>query len=433
MKNIFTLVFTLGFLFSTNIVSAAPVKQVDGCMPGAKYSTTTGKLCGEVLGQTKVTTTTKCVPSPTVKCATSVTLDAQPTTSLTVTSPNAGQAYQTGQSITINWTSTWYGAGSTLAIDLVKVNPDTTHTNTFLMSVSNLVNDGTETLIIPSTVPSATNYAIHMSIYDPITTLWQDAFSAGTFIIQAVATSTCTINSFTSSPTNIAPGGTSTLTWSTTGCQNVTIGNTTYPVNGSTTVGPLNVTTLYNMTASPLTTTCSSTLPNGTPCPRKAVGVVVNPQNIVVTSVSNTAAATVVDNGPDYALYTMKINVTANGGDVYIDKSIIESASTTLPIIGSNRANVMNTAGTQLTAGFAATVALVGGSATEGIHTYRIQNGNTATFAISVTANGTNTSQRAVLYGIEWGTSDSPVLQNLYTTNMGINGIYKTPYVYVPM
>lgn len=173
---------------------------------------------------------------PTFKCVQG-TINTQ--RSLIVTDPRNGQVYQTGQSITVNWTSTGYGPGSNLAIDLVIVQPDTTHTNTFLMSVSNLVNDGTETLTIPSTVPVGTNYGIHMSIYDPATTLWQDAFSNGKFTIQQTS-STCLIDSFTANPTTIAVGGSSTLAWSVTeGCESVVINHGQSTTNQLSTVGTI--------------------------------------------------------------------------------------------------------------------------------------------------------------------------------------------------
>jgi hypothetical protein len=49
----------------------------------------------------------------------------------------------------------------------------------------------------------------------------------------------CTMNSFSASPTSIYPGGTSTLSWSTSNCNSVTIdGVTGFPGAGSTTVSP---------------------------------------------------------------------------------------------------------------------------------------------------------------------------------------------------
>lgn len=46
-------------------------------------------------------------------------------------------------------------------------------------------------------------------------------------------TAQCVIDSFYASPTNVTSGGYTTLSWSTTGCDYVTIDGVTYPIDGS--------------------------------------------------------------------------------------------------------------------------------------------------------------------------------------------------------
>ncbi len=50
MKKLFLCAFVFGLLFSFTNVSAASVKMIDGCTLSTKYSATTGKPCGTVLG-----------------------------------------------------------------------------------------------------------------------------------------------------------------------------------------------------------------------------------------------------------------------------------------------------------------------------------------------------------------------------------------------
>lgn len=51
--------------------------------------------------------------------------------------------------------------------------------------------------------------------------------------------SQCTINSFSASPTNVDNGGYTTLSWSTSNCDYLSIDGVSYPANGSGTFGPL--------------------------------------------------------------------------------------------------------------------------------------------------------------------------------------------------
>jgi hypothetical protein len=82
----------------------------------------------------------------------------------------------------------------------------------------------------------------------------------------------CVINSFTANPTTITSGGSSTLSWNTTGCTSVNISNLNYnvPVDGSQVVYPVHTTT-YTLTAygengSPITLSRTVTVSNPQIC-----------------------------------------------------------------------------------------------------------------------------------------------------------------------
>lgn len=154
-------------------------------------------------------------------------------------------------------------------------------------------------------------------------------------------------------------------------------------------------------------------------------------QGISVSVGSITASAEAVDGAEDYAAYTIKISVTAVDQDVYLDKSFAQSTSTSTTAAGSNRVNVVNSSGTTLTAGFSASISSTDNDASEKTNTYLIADGATADFTITVNATGTSAQQRAILYALEYGSADNATLTNVYTSNMGIDGDYKTNLVYV--
>ncbi len=154
-------------------------------------------------------------------------------------------------------------------------------------------------------------------------------------------------------------------------------------------------------------------------------------EGIMVTPGTMSASAEAVDGAADYSAYTMKISVTAVDGDVYLDKSFINSSSTSSTAVGSNRAAVFNAAGTQLTSGYSASISSTDSDAQEQTNTYKITDGSTADFTITINATGTSAQQRAVLYALEWGTADDATLTDVYTSNMGLNGDYKTNLIFV--
>jgi hypothetical protein len=155
-------------------------------------------------------------------------------------------------------------------------------------------------------------------------------------------------------------------------------------------------------------------------------------EGIVVASMSgNDADAISVDGAADYGQFVIKFSVMAIGQDVYLDKSFASSTSTSSSASGNNRVAVSNSSGTVLSSGFAAALSSTDSDADEETNTFKIDEGSTADFTLTVNATGTNAQARAILYGLEWGTSDSATLSNVYTFDMGPNGDYKTSYVYI--
>ncbi len=154
-------------------------------------------------------------------------------------------------------------------------------------------------------------------------------------------------------------------------------------------------------------------------------------QGISVKVGSISAVAEAVDGAADYSAYTIKISVTAVDQDVYLDKSFAQSSSSSTTATGNNRVNVVSAAGTTLTAGFSASISSTDNDASEKTNTYLIADGATADFTITVNATGSGAQQRAILYALEYGTSDAATLSNVYTSNMGIDGDYKTNLIYV--
>ena len=154
-------------------------------------------------------------------------------------------------------------------------------------------------------------------------------------------------------------------------------------------------------------------------------------QSIFVTKKFVFRQAVSVDGAADYGDYKMKVSVTAVGEDVYIDKSFTASTSGSMSAVGSNRVAVLNASGVILTSGFSAGISSDDNNAREMTNTYKISEGVTADFTISISATGTSTQQRAILFGIEWGTTDQVTLTNVYTLNMGVDGEYKSTFIYV--
>ncbi len=104
------------------------------------------------------------VVNPNLPCASTAT------PSITILSPNGGEVYNVGDEMKITWKTCNLGSSSeiiNIGFDLVVVDNEGAAANTFLISQNGLLNDGSESVVIPSNVPTASNYKIRMYSYDP--------------------------------------------------------------------------------------------------------------------------------------------------------------------------------------------------------------------------------------------------------------------------
>ncbi len=157
---------------------------------------------------------------------------------------------------------------------------------------------------------------------------------------------------------------------------------------------------------------------------------------MVVTPVGSSSGDAVVfdtdANAADTARGDFKIrfNVTAMGMDVYLDKGISESSSTSSTPAGTNRVLVIKT-GT----GASSTDVTLGGlqavnpsQVTIGTNTYMVAQGDTVEFVLSVSSDVNPDAEiQAVLYALEWGNADTATGDSVYTFNMGNTGSYASP------
>jgi peptidoglycan hydrolase-like protein with peptidoglycan-binding domain len=150
---------------------------------------------------------------------------------------------------------------------------------------------------------------------------------------------------------------------------------------------------------------------------------------IMVTAGSTSATSTSVQSGNDYGTFTIKFSVTAVGEDVYLDKDVANSTSSTT----ANRAPVLNSAGTLVSEDYSAALSSSDNDSSELTNTFKIAEGATADFTLTISsANGTAAQNvRAVLMGLGWSASDIATPTTYYTSNMGVDGSYKTNYVYI--
>lgn len=152
-------------------------------------------------------------------------------------------------------------------------------------------------------------------------------------------------------------------------------------------------------------------------------------RGIAVTPGSTTAVAT-SQVSANSGTFTVKFSVTAIDEDVYLDKTFISSTSTSTG--ADSHVAVSNSAGTLRATNFSASLSSSDNNSQEMTNTYKISDGQTANFTLTVSETGHSEQDRAVLYGLMWGTTDSSGnLGNIYTSNMGVNGDYKTSYVYI--
>jgi hypothetical protein len=175
-----------------------------------------------------------------------------------------------------------------------------------------------------------------------------------------------------------------------------------------------------SITAEDATTYSSATVTGSTVTGNKAYAYTKGPSFALaeaptITVLPGTSAS------PTYsASARIKINVTANGGDVYVRKTSTTAASTGIAASGT-------TASGSVTSDFTVT------NATEGTNSWKVANGQTATFNVSVNLINTTATgffQGAKIDNIKWATTDSSVDSDHTTHNWGLD-IFKTGTEYL--
>jgi hypothetical protein len=177
-----------------------------------------------------------------------------------------------------------------------------------------------------------------------------------------------------------------------------------------------------------------------------------NKQSILVEPISTYASRTHFEGNPlNFGTYFITFKVTAVDRDIYLDKTLVVSTSTSNVPLGGNRAAVLDETGAVLETDFGESYQLLlldcpnqtyycqGSNAvsppfetgTELIHTFRIRKGTSLLFAAEMRSFQSGALGHAVLSGLEWGTSDSPIGTNVYTQNMGEGSAYATPAVLI--
>ncbi len=152
---------------------------------------------------------------------------------------------------------------------------------------------------------------------------------------------------------------------------------------------------------------------------------------IMVTPGTMDIETTVVDGAADYATSTIEFDVMAFGMDVYLDKTVATSTSTSTTAAGNNRVHLVTSAGVTVTVD-AGTLSSDDSDAEEQTNSYLIREGDTATFTITLNGDPAADGQvRAILYALEWGNGDTATQDSVYQADMGTNGSYKTGYTFV--
>ena len=156
------------------------------------------------------------------------------------------------------------------------------------------------------------------------------------------------------------------------------------------------------------------------------------PEVGITVDIATTTAEFVNIEGPgsNQAWFTIVLDIKAVGGDVYIDKTITGTTSTSSLPIGHHRAAAITTNQTVDSLEGLEFYASDGNSS-ELSHTFLIEEGNTARFTARVITGGNANSKHVVLFGLEWGVADIPVGTHVYTQGMGIGSIYTTGDIFV--
>src|SRR5690606_17088464 len=172
------------------------------------------------------------------------------------------------------------------------------------------------------------------SLYNTTTFTLNAVGQTGQQVSQSVTVSvvqpqTCSINNFNASPSSVSSGNSATLSWSTSGCTNVTISGGT--VSGSQSQsGSISTGALYNTTTYTLIATGS----NGQ-SQSQSVTVSVNQQTCSISSFY--ASPSQVSSGNSSTIYWTTsgcTNATVSGPNVYSQQ--LSGSISTGPVYGSN-------------------------------------------------------------------------------------------------
>lgn len=126
--------------------------------------------------------------------------------------------------------------------------------------------------------------------------------------------------------------------------------------------------------------------------------------------------------GPDRATFTIKFKVTAFGDDMYIGRATTEDNDGTYAAGSGVNFSITNP-------GDNTTTATLSSSADRMTNTYRIREGRTETFTLTVVGTATSSNFAAVaLEAINWGLTDSAAQNDFYTFNLDM---FKTDPVFM--
>lgn len=299
-----------------------------------------------------------------------------------ITSPNGGEVYSAGQLVSVTWNSCGYSS-NTIMIDL--------YSSVLNQSVELAItaNDGQETVYIP------TIFAVQGM--PPVTP--GNFYKIGVSPGGNPSLRDYSDNFFTINTGPFLPGCTSSAGFSAVNG---------YPCN---TAGSLDFACLNGLNYSSTT---------GMACnPTQNISLYTSPISIATTSTVNSG------NLNDIGVFTIKYNLTAWNGDIYIPKTISTGGNSNIYTVDMN--------GAPESGGLYAAMTCNTCTNTLG-NRYLINDGQTAEIEMTITVDNSNTvngagNYRAALSLIRWTTDDiSPFAAVYIPTNLSS---YATPYQYL--
>lgn len=287
-----------------------------GCL-GTVYSTTTGQPCSYVTSNTAATVTPQ-------------------NQSITLVSPNGGEIWQPGTPLVVRWNSANIPASTLLEVNIYSINGPIAFG---FLAPNGTPNDGVESFSTAN-LPNG-YYKVIVGV--PSAGLNNSALSTSDesdapFMIQSTPVTSCSINFFTATPSTINVGGSSTLKWTTQGCNNIVFNGSSVPRNGTVVVTPTQTTT-YTVYAGTFPNGCSSftgySSTTGQPCVNGAI------TKTVTVAVPNGVCPTVTMGTPNYnrtidsngnitsVTYSIPLSVQSCVNTVYLGQAAQYGSTTT--------------------------------------------------------------------------------------------------------